>query len=634
VSDVDSAEQKDRDRFSTNQGDHKTEIIWQNSLRVKLSSRIWSTFTYGLRAIISHLLCCAKDITMTQFRSQAWFGRKDRDGFVYRSWMKNQGWPQDLFEGKPVIGICNTWSELTPCNAHFRDLAEFVKRGVWEAGGFPLEFPVMSLGETQLRPTAMLFRNLASMDVEESIRGNPIDAVVLLMGCDKTTPSLLMGAASCDLPTIGLSGGPMLSGKFRGHDLGSGTGVWQMTDQVRSGEMTLQEFCEAESCMHRSKGHCMTMGTASTMASMVEALGMSLPGNAAIPAVDARRNTLAQMTGRRIVQMAREDLRMSRILTREAFENAIRANAAIGGSTNAVIHLIALAGRVGVPLCLDDFDRLGSALPCLVDIQPSGKHLMEDFFYAGGLPVVLRELAEAGVLHRDALMVNGQSMGKNVSEAACWNREVIRRFAEPFKANAGIAVLRGNLAPDGAVIKPSAASPHLLQHRGRALVFETIEEFHSRINDDTLEVDESCVMVLKNCGPRGYPGMAEVGNMMLPAKLLRKGVTDMVRISDARMSGTAYGTVVLHVAPEAAAGGPLALVQSGDMITLDVPQRLLRLEVDESTLAARRARWKSPSLPDRGWLRLYVEHVQQADKGADLDFLVGHSGAAVARDSH
>jgi len=571
---------------------------------------------------------------MKTLRSQAWFGRKDRDGFLYRSWMKNQGWPHDLFDGRPVIGICNTWSELTPCNAHFRDLAEFVKRGVWQAGGFPLEFPVMSLGETQLRPTAMLFRNLASMDVEESIRGNPIDGVVLLMGCDKTTPSLLMGAASCDLPTIGLSGGPMLSGKFRGHDLGSGTGLWQMTDQVRRGEMTKEEFFEAESCMHRSKGHCMTMGTASTMASMVEALGMSLPGNAAIPAVDARRNTLAQMTGRRIVQMVHEELRMSRILTRAAFENAIRANAAIGGSTNAVIHLIALAGRVGVPLCLEDFDRLGSSLPCLLNIQPSGAHLMEDFFYAGGLPRVLRELGEAGVLNRDALTANGKSIWDNVAAAPCWNRDVIHAFNSPFKAEAGIAVLRGNLAPDGAVIKPSAASPRLLQHRGRAVVFETIEEYHARIDDETLDVDENCVLVLKNCGPRGYPGMAEVGNMMLPAKVLRKGVTDMVRISDARMSGTAYGTVVLHACPEAAAGGPIALVQPGDMITLDVPQRLLRLEVDDATLAARRAKWSSPPVPARGWVKLYVEHVQQADKGADLDFLVGHSDAPVARDSH
>jgi L-arabonate dehydrase len=571
---------------------------------------------------------------MTKLRSQSWFGRQDREGFMYRSWMKNQGWPHDLFDGRPVIGICNTWSELTPCNSHFRELAEIVKRGVWEAGGFPLEFPVMSLGETQLRPTAMFFRNLASMDVEESIRGNPIDGVVLLMGCDKTTPSLLMGAASVDLPTIGLSGGPMLSGKFHGRDLGSGTGLWQMSEQVRAGAMPVEEFFEAESCMHRSKGHCMTMGTASTMASMVEALGMSLPGNAAIPAVDARRNTLAQLTGRRIVEMVREDLRISQILTRQAFENAIRANAAIGGSTNAVIHLIAIAGRVGVALCLDDFDRLGSALPCLVNIQPSGKYLMEDFYYAGGLPRVLRELGEAGTLHRDALTANGRSIGENVVEAPCWNAEVIHSFAAPFKSNAGIAVLRGNLAPDGAVIKPSAASPQLLQHRGRAVVFESIEEFHSRINDESLDVDESCVLVLKNCGPRGYPGMAEVGNMPLPPKLLRKGITDMVRISDARMSGTAYGTVVLHASPEAAAGGTLALVHPGDMISLDVGQRLIQLEVDDATLAARRAEWKPPALPERGWERLYIQHVQQAHLGADLDFLVGHSGSRVARDSH
>ena len=571
---------------------------------------------------------------MMKLRSQSWFGRQDREGFMYRSWMKNQGWPHDLFDGRPVIGICNTWSELTPCNSHFRELAEIVKRGVWEAGGFPLEFPVMSLGETQLRPTAMFFRNLASMDVEESIRGNPMDGVVLLMGCDKTTPSLLMGAASCDLPTIGLSGGPMLSGKFHGHDLGSGTGLWQMSEQVRAGAMKAEEFFEAESCMHRSKGHCMTMGTASTMASMVEALGMSLPGNAAIPAVDARRNTLAQLTGRRIVEMVREDLRISRILTREAFENAIRANAAIGGSTNAVIHLIAIAGRVGVPLALDDFDRLGSSLPCLVNIQPSGKYLMEDFFYAGGLPRVLRELSEAGTLHRTALTANGKSIAENVAEAPCWNEDVIHSFAKPFKPSAGIAVLRGNLAPDGAVIKPSAASPQLLQHRGRAVVFESIEEFHSRINDEALDVDETCVLVLKNCGPRGYPGMAEVGNMPLPPKLLRKGVTDMVRLSDARMSGTAYGTVVLHASPEAALGGTLALVQSGDQITLDVPRRLIQLEVDDQTLARRRTQWKPPAIPERGWQKLYVEHVQQSHLGADLDFLVGHSGSRVARDSH
>lgn len=565
-------------------------------------------------------------------RSQAWFGKADRDGFVHRSWIKNQGYPHDLLDGRPVIGICNTWSELTPCNGHFRELAEFVKRGVYEAGGFPLEFPVMSLGETQLRPTAMLFRNLASMDVEESIRGNPIDGVVLLMGCDKTTPALMMGAASCDLPTIGLSGGPMLNGKFRGKDIGSGTGVWQMSEMVRAGEMSFEEFTEAESCMHRSKGSCMTMGTASTMASMVEALGMSLPENAALPAADTRRNRLAQLTGRRIVEMVNEDLRMSKILTREAFENAIRTNAAIGGSTNAVIHLLALAGRIGVPLTLDDWDRLGAELPCLLDLQPSGRFLMEDFCYAGGLPAVLQEIKHT--LHRDALTVNGRTIGDNVENARCWNREVIRPLAEPLKPAAGIAVLRGNLAPDGAVIKPSAASEHLLRHRGRAVVFESIEEFHARIDDESLDIDETCVMVLKNCGPRGYPGMAEVGNMPLPPKVLRKGITDMVRISDARMSGTAYGTVVLHTSPEAAAGGPLALVRNGDIIELDVPNRRLHLEVSDEELAQRRADWRAPEAPKRGWAKLYVEHVQQAHLGADLDFLVGSSGAAVPRDSH
>jgi dihydroxy-acid dehydratase len=565
-------------------------------------------------------------------RSQAWFGRADRDGFVHRSWIKNQGYPHDLLDGRPVIGICNTWSELTPCNGHFRELAEFVKRGVYEAGGFPLEFPVMSLGETQLRPTAMLFRNLASMDVEESIRGNPIDGVVLLMGCDKTTPALLMGAASCDLPTIGLSGGPMLNGKFRGQDIGSGTGVWKMSEMVRAGEMTFAEFTESESGMHRSKGSCMTMGTASTMASMVEALGISLPENAAIPAADTRRNRLAQMTGRRIVELVKDDVRMSAILTRPAFENAIRANAAIGGSTNAVIHLLAVAGRIGVELKLDDWDRLGSHVPCLVDLQPSGRFLMEDFHYAGGLPAVLREIQH--LLHTGAITVNGRTLGDNIAQAPCWNREVIRPFGEPFKAAAGIAVLRGNLAPDGAVIKPSAASAQLLQHRGRAVVFESIEDFHARIDDEQLDIDETCVMVLKNCGPRGYPGMAEVGNMPLPPKVLRKGITDMVRISDARMSGTAYGTVVLHTSPEAAAGGPLALVRDGDLIELDVAARRLHLAVDDAELARRRSTWKAPEPPSRGWYRLYVDHVQQAHLGADLDFLVGASGADVPRESH
>ncbi len=567
-----------------------------------------------------------------RLRSQDWFGKKDKDGFIHRSWLKNQGYPDDLFDGRPVIGICNTWSELTPCNGHFRELAEFVKRGVYEAGGFPLEFPVMSLGETQLKPTAMLFRNLASMDVEESIRGNPLDGVVLLMGCDKTTPSLLMGAASCDLPTIGISGGPMLSGHFRGKIVGSGTGVWQMSEDVRAGKMAQEEFTAAESCMHRSKGHCMTMGTASTMASMVEALGVSLPGNAAIPAVDSRRYRLAQLSGRRIVEMVQDDLVLSKILTRKAFENAIKANAAIGGSTNSVVHLLAIAGRLGVKLELEDWDRLGSQLPCLVNLQPSGQYLMEDFYYAGGLPAVLREIASE--LHQDALTANGKTMGENIANAPCWNRDVIKEFSDPFKARAGIAILRGNLAPDGAVIKPSAATPKLLKHRGKAVVFESIEDFKARIDLPDLEIDENSIMVLKGCGPKGYPGMAEVGNMALPPKILRKGITDMVRISDARMSGTAYGTVVLHVAPEAAAGGPLALVKTGDVIELDVPARKLHLDVSDEELARRRAAWVPPESPKRGYYKLYVEHVQQADKGADLDFLVGGSGTTVTRDSH
>jgi L-arabonate dehydrase len=565
-------------------------------------------------------------------RSQAWFGRQDRDGFVHRSWLKNQGYPHDLLDGRPVIGICNTWSELTPCNGHFRELAEFVKRGVYEAGGFPLEFPVMSLGETQLRPTAMLFRNLASMDVEESIRGNPMDGVVLLMGCDKTTPSLLMGAASCDLPTIGLSGGPMLNGKFRGKDVGSGTGVWQMSEMVRAGEMTMEEFSSCESDMHRSSGTCMTMGTASTMASMVEALGISLPENAAIPAADTRRKRLAQLTGRRIVEMVKQDIRMSQIITRQAFENAIRTNAAIGGSTNAVIHLLAIAGRLGVELKLEDFDKLGSEVNNILNLQPSGKYLMEDFCYAGGLPAVMREILP--MLHADCMTANGKTIKENVENAPCYNRDVIKTVAEPFMPAAGIAVVRGNLAPNGAVIKPSAASKHLLQHRGPAVVFESIEEFHAKIDDPDLDIDENSVMVLKNCGPRGYPGMAEVGNMPLPPKVLRKGITDMVRISDARMSGTAYGTTVLHTSPEAAAGGPLAVVQNGDIIELNVPERKLHLEISDEELARRLAAWKAPEKPKRGWYKLYVETVQQAHLGADLDFLVGGSGAGVPRDSH
>jgi dihydroxy-acid dehydratase len=566
-------------------------------------------------------------------RSQAWFGRQDRDGFIYRSWVKNRGIPHDQFDGRPVIGICNTYSELTPCNSHFRALAEQVKIGIWEAGGFPLEFPVMSLGETLMRPTAMLFRNLASMDVEESIRANPLDGVVLLMGCDKTTPALLMGASSVDLPTIGISGGPMLSGKYRGGELGSGTGVWQMSEEVRGGHMSQEEFFEAESCMHRSHGHCMTMGTASTMASMVEALGMSLPGNAAIPAVDARRNVLARNSGRRIVEMVKEDLIMSKILTKAAFENAIRVNAGIGGSTNAVIHLLAIAGRIGVDLKLEEWDKIGQKLPCLVNLQPSGKYLMEDFYYAGGLPSVIRELES--VIDKSALSANGQTLWDNCKDAPNWNRDVIHAFDTPFKAAAGIAILHGNLCPDGAVIKPSAATPALLKHTGRAVVFENSDDLHKRIDDENLDVDENCVLVLKNCGPKGYPGMGEAGNMPLPPKVLRKGITDMVRVSDARMSGTAYGTVVLHVTPEAAAGGPLALVQDGDMIELDVDARKLHLHVSDEELARRRAAWQAPKAPaDRGWVKLYVDHVQQANLGADLDFLVGKSGSGIPKDNH
>jgi len=566
-------------------------------------------------------------------RSADWFGRDDKAGFIHRSWMKNQGTPAHAFDGRPVIGICNTWSELTPCNGHLRDLAEVVKRGVYEAGGFPVEFPVTSLGEPLMRPTTMLFRNLASMDVEESIRANPMDGVVLLVGCDKTTPATLMGAASVDLPTIVVSGGPMLNGKYQGSDIGSGTDVYRFSEDLRAGVMSEEDFRIAEGCMSRSIGHCMTMGTASTMASMVEALGMTLPGGAAIPAADARRRTLAHAVGNRIVEMVREDLKMSKILTRAAFENSIRINAAIGGSTNFVIHLLALAGRVGVALALDDFDRLGSRLPLLVNLMPSGQYLMEDFYYAGGLPAVIRAMEPH--LHKDALTVNGNSIWENNAEAPCYKAEVIAALDKPFIESAGIAVLRGNLCIDGALIKPSAATPKLMQHRGRAVVFEDIEAYKALIDRPDLDVDESCILVLKNIGPKGYPGMAEMGNMGLPKKLLEKGVRDMVRISDGRMSGTAYGTVILHAAPEAAAGGTLALVQNGDMIELDVAGRRLHLDVTDEELAARRAHWK-PQAPraSRGYVDLYIRHVQQANLGADLDFLVGNSGSYVDRDPH
>jgi L-arabonate dehydrase len=571
---------------------------------------------------------------MSALRSTNWFGKKDKAGFIYRSWMKNQGFPEDLFDGRPVIGICNTWSELTPCNAHLRDIAEVVKRGVYEAGGFPLEFPIMSLGETLLKPTAMLFRNLASMDAEESIRGNPIDGVVLLTGCDKTTPSTVMGAASVDLPTIVVPGGPMLNGRYQGQLIGSGTHVWKFAEDMKTGKMTADEYLFAESCMSRSAGHCMTMGTASTMACMVESLGLTLSGAAAIPAVDSRKKVLAHLSGRRIVEMVKEDMKLSKILTREAFENAIKVNAAVGGSTNFIIHLTAIAGRIGVELNLEDFDDLGSRIPLLLNLMPSGKFLMEDFYYAGGLPVILNELREH--LHMDAITVSGKTHRENIeNKTTCYNAEVIAPYGQPLIPEAGIAVLKGNLAENGAVIKPSAATPALMRHRGRAVVFESIEDYHARIDDPNLDIDETCVMVLKYVGPVGYPGMPEVGNMTLPKKLLDKGVTDMVRISDGRMSGTAYGTVVLHVSPESAIGGNLALVENGDFIELDVDARRLHLDVSDEVLAQRRAAWKKAApLADRGYVSLYINHVQQADKGADLDFLTGRSGSEVSRDSH
>jgi L-arabonate dehydrase len=568
-----------------------------------------------------------------KLRSQDWFGKDGKDGFIYRSWIKNQGWPAHQFKGKPVIGICNTWSEVTPCNGHFRELAQVVKNGVYEAGGFPLEFPVMSLGETIIRPTAMLYRNLASMTVEESIRANPFDAIVLLTGCDKTTPSLIMGAASVDLPTIVVTGGPMLNGRFQGRTIGSGTDIWRLNDDYKMGRITAEELEEAESCMNRSIGHCSTMGTASTMAVMAESLGLTLPGASAIPAADSRKKVIAHMTGVRAVEMARENLKMSKVLTREAFENAIMMNAAVGGSTNFVIHLLAIAGRIGVDLKLDDFDKIGSKMPFLLNLMPSGKFLMEDFFYAGGLPVVIKEMAKH--LHKNTKTVNGKSLVENAEKAKNWNEEVIARAEKPILTEGGIAVVKGNLCVNGAVIKPSAASPHLMKHKGRAVVFETIEDYHTRIDDPNLDIDETCVMVLKNVGPKGYPGMPEVGNMALPKKLLEKGITDMVRISDARMSGTAFGTVFLHASPESAVGGNLALVENGDMIEVDVDKRFIHLHVSDEDLKTRRKKWKPIDLKyKRGYVQLYINHVTQASDGADLDFLKGKSGAEVTRESH
>ena len=572
------------------------------------------------------------DGTPVELRSAHWYGGQSRDNYIHRSWMK-RGLPDDVFTGKPMIGICNSASELAPCNQHLDELVEHVKRGVWESGGVPLEFPVTSLGETQIQPTSMLLRNLMAMDVEESIRANPIDGVVLLAGCDKTTPAMVMGAASVDLPAIMVTGGPMLTGRLEGRALGSATDMWRMSEEVRAGTLSEEEFIATESVMTRSDGHCNPMGTASTMASMVEALGFTLPDNAAIPAPDARRRRLAHHSGRRIVEMVHGDLRPSAVLTRPAFENAIRVLSVVGGSTNAVIHLLAIAGRVGVDLTLDDFDRVGSHLPLLANVMPAGEFLMEDFFEAGGIPAIMAELAD--VLDGDALTVTGQPIREHWAGRTSWNREVIRTMADPIMPEAGIAVLRGNLCPQGAVIKPSAATPELLTHTGPALVFDTIEDFKVRIDDPDLDVTPDTVMVLRGCGPKGYPGMPEVGNMPLPAKLLRQGVTDMVRISDARMSGTAYGTTVLHTAPESTLGGALALVHTGDKITLDVPARRLTLDIDDAELDRRRTQWHPPPpVATRGWYRLYIDHVTQADTGCDLDFLIGSSGSVISRESH
>ncbi|MDN4504273.1 IlvD/Edd family dehydratase [Alteromonadaceae bacterium BrNp21-10] len=568
-----------------------------------------------------------------KLRSQEWFGGKDKMGFVHRSWMRNQGYPDDMFNGRPVIGICNTWSELTPCNGHLRELAEFVKKGVLEAGGFPLEFPVMSLGETIMKPTTMLFRNLASMDVEESIRANPLDGVILMTGCDKTTPSTIMGACSVDIPTMVVPGGPMLNGKFRGGEIGSGSFNWAIKEGQKTGTFSEADLLEAEIGAARSAGHCNTMGTASTMATMAEVLGLTLPGASSIPAVDARKKVMAQLSGRRMVEMVREDLCLSKILVRKTFENAIVANAAVGGSTNLIIHLQAIAGRIGVDLKLQDFDDLGQHIPLLVNLMPAGKYLMEDYFYAGGINVVLKELGD--LLHQQQLTVNGKTLGENNANAKCYNHDVIAKREQPFQDNAGIAVLTGNLCENGAVIKPSAASKKLMQHTGRAVVFETMEDYHARIDLPDLDIDENCVIVLKGAGPKGYPGMPEVGNVDLPEKLILKGVKDMVRISDGRMSGTAYGTVVLHISPESAVGGTLALVQDGDMIELNVEQRRLQLLVDDAELQRRRDAWMAPAaMAARGYVKIYIDHVQQADQGADLDILVGGSGSKVERDSH
>jgi L-arabonate dehydrase len=567
-----------------------------------------------------------------ELRSSGWFGRKGKDGFIYRAWMKNQGIPEHEFKGKPIIGICNTWSELTPCNAHFKELAQSVKNGIFEAGGFPVEFPVMSLGETLMKPTAMLYRNLVSMDVEESIRANPLDGVVLLCGCDKTTPALIMGACSVNIPTIVISGGSMLTGKFKGKDIGT-SDIWRFFADYQTGQMNDEDMYTAEACLARSQGHCAVMGTASSMACMVESLGLSLPQNAAIPAADSRRKALAHLSGNRIVEMVREDLKLSDVLTRQAFDNAIMVNAAIGGSTNFIIHLLAIAARIGVDLTMDDFNTTSKQIPLLANLQPSGKYFMEDFFYAGGLPALMKELDDK--LHSEAITVSGHPMLRNYENSECYNRDLIATLDEPFNPVAGIAVLKGNLCENGAVLKPSAASNHLLQHTGKAVVFENIEDFNKRINDPELDVDKDSVLVLKNVGPRGYPGMPEVGNMLVPKKLMDIGVTDMVRISDGRMSGTGFGTVVLHVSPEAAVGGTLAIVQNGDVIVLDYKAGQLNVQLSNEEIAARKKNLvNTTNIAARGYVHMYQTHVDQAHLGADLDFLKGSSGSNVVRDSH
>ena len=568
------------------------------------------------------------------FRSTTWFGEEGRKGYHHRAWLRTEGIPGEFFDGRPVIGICNSASELTPCNTHLKLVAQAVKRGIWQAGGFPLEFPTISLGETLLRPSSMMFRNLMAMDVEEMIRANPLDGIVLLAGCDKTTPAQLMGAASVDLPTIMVTGGPMLNGHYKGRTTGSGTDERKLDAEFRAGNITTQEFMDAEGASMRSHGHCNTMGTASTMTNLAETLGMQLPGCAAIPAVDSRRYVAASQAGKRIVEMVHEDLRMSKILTRKAFENAIRTTTALGGSTNAIIHLLAIAGRCGVDLTLDDFDHLSQDIPLLVNMMPAGKYLMEDFYYAGGLPVVLKEMVNHNLLHGDALTVTGNTIADNVANAECYNADVISTVANPVKDNAPLAILKGNLAPNGAVIKIAAATPELLQHTGTAYVFESIEQMRAEIDSPDLPVDENTILVLKYCGPKGYPGMPEVGDMPVPKVLLDKGVRDIIRISDARMSGTAFGTVVLHVSPEAMEGGNLALVKTGDTIELNAAERKLELKVSDEELNQRRAQWQHPTLNiNRGYAKLYVSHVMQADKGADFDFLRGSSGAETPRES-